>query len=110
MQPTQSTGPHLLLQKGTAAPPVKASSLTEYSGQFSSRKGLHQVHRPVQGLRVLWKDMPSLSGNEGERNTRNSLFLFIFHVFILLPYLLSLTYAHGQTLGVAAPSVWPGLP
>jgi hypothetical protein len=60
MQPTQSTGSPLLPQKGTAAAPGEACTLTKYSRQSGNRKGLPQICRAVQEQHVLWKDMPSL--------------------------------------------------
>jgi hypothetical protein len=86
MWPTQSTGSHLLLQKGTAASPDEACTLTECSGQSSNRKRLYQTHRPVQGQRVLWKDLPSLLGDHDPRSTRISPSLLIFYTSPLLPF------------------------
>jgi hypothetical protein len=91
MWPTQSTGSHLLLQKDTAASSDEACTLTECSGQSSNRKRLYQIYRPIQGQRVLWKDLPSVLGEHDSRSTRVSLSLslslFIFNTFILLPFL-----------------------
>ncbi|KAI8411056.1 hypothetical protein FOFC_07650 [Fusarium oxysporum] len=90
MWPTQSTRSHLLLQKSTAALPNEAHTLTEYSSQSSNWKRLHQIHRPVQGQRVLWKDMPSPLGDDDQRRTRTALSLFIFYLSPLFNLSLSL--------------------
>ncbi|KAM5529762.1 hypothetical protein FOXYSP1_17606 [Fusarium oxysporum f. sp. phaseoli] len=63
MWATQSTGSHFLLQKGTAASSDEAGTLTECGSKSCNRKRLYQIHRSVQGQRVLWKDLPSLLGN-----------------------------------------------
>ncbi|KAM5528290.1 hypothetical protein FOXYSP1_19559 [Fusarium oxysporum f. sp. phaseoli] len=109
MWPTQSTGSYLLLQKDTAASSDEACTLAECSGQSSNRKRLYQIYRPVQGQRVLWKDLLSLLGDRDWRSTRDSLSFFVFHTFLLLPFL-PLSYAHGQTKGATTPSIWPGPP
>ncbi|KAI8402180.1 hypothetical protein FOFC_17485 [Fusarium oxysporum] len=106
MWPTQSTRSHLLLQKSTAALSSEAHTLTGYSSQSSNGKRLHQIHRPVQGQRVLWKDMPSLLGDGDQRSTRISLSLFIFYSSPLFNLSLSLLPVLGQTKGVPAT---PGL-
>ncbi|KAJ0126367.1 hypothetical protein HZ326_30526, partial [Fusarium oxysporum f. sp. albedinis] len=109
MWPTQSTGSHLLLQKSTAASSDEACTLSEYGSEPCNRKRLQQIHRPVQGQRVLWKDLPSLLGDDNLRSTRNSPSLSIFHTSLLLPFL-PLVYAHGQMKGATAPLTWPGPP
>ncbi|KAF4338780.1 reverse transcriptase [Fusarium beomiforme] len=93
--------------KSTAALSSEALTLTEYSSQFSNGKRLHQIHRPVQGQRVLWKDMPSLLGDDDQRSTRISLSLFIFYSSPLFNLSLSLLPVLGQTKGEPAPFIWP---
>jgi hypothetical protein len=90
MWPTQSTGSHLLLQKDTAASSDEACALTECSGQSSNRKRLYQIYRPIQGQRVLWKDLPSLLGEHDSRSTCVSLslslsFYFQYVSFVTFP-------------------------
>ncbi|EMT73501.1 hypothetical protein FOC4_g10000533 [Fusarium odoratissimum] len=82
MRLMQSTGSYLLLQKGTAAPSVKANTLTKCN-----------------------KDMPLLLGDNNKRSTYNSLSFFIFHIFLLLPSFPFLTYTHSQMKSIAAPLV-----
>ncbi|KAJ0126267.1 Uncharacterized protein HZ326_30630 [Fusarium oxysporum f. sp. albedinis] len=82
MRPTQSTGSHLLLQKGATAPSDEARTLTECSGQPYNGKRLHQICRLVQEQRVLWKDLSSLLGDRDPRGTRNSPSLFILSHFL----------------------------
>ncbi|KAI8399989.1 hypothetical protein FOFC_18808 [Fusarium oxysporum] len=104
MWPTQSTGSHLLLQKSTAALSDEACTLTEYGSEPCNRKRLHQFYRPVQGQRVLWKDLHSLVGDDDLRSTRDSPSLSIFHTFLLLPFL-PLLPVLGQMKGASTPSI-----
>jgi hypothetical protein len=104
MQPTQSTGSHLLLPEGTAAPSGEAVPLTEYSDQSRSRKRLHQICRPVQGQRVLWEHLPSLLGETDLRRTCNSPPLLLSNTSLLLPSL-SLLPGLGQMKGADTPFI-----
>ncbi|KAF5227319.1 hypothetical protein FANTH_14791 [Fusarium anthophilum] len=47
MWPTQSTGSHLLLQKGTAASSDEAYTVSKYGSEPCNRKRLQQIHRSV---------------------------------------------------------------
>jgi hypothetical protein len=60
VQPTQSTGPYLLLQKGTAASSEKARPFTECSSHPGNRKRLHQVRRTIQSECLLSEELSSL--------------------------------------------------
>ncbi|KAH7459103.1 hypothetical protein FOMA001_g20273 [Fusarium oxysporum f. sp. matthiolae] len=93
MWPTQSTGSHLLLQKGTATSSDEADTLTERSSQSSSRKRLHQIHRPVQEQRVLWKDLPSSLGDDDQRSTCDS-HSFSSHISFVDLFFLSLSFSY----------------
>ncbi|EMT67205.1 hypothetical protein FOC4_g10000005, partial [Fusarium odoratissimum] len=111
MRPTQGTGSHLLLQKDTAASSDEARTLIEYSSKSSNRERFHQIRRPFQGQLVLWKDMPSLLGNDDLRSTRDSPTVPIFCTSLLYTFCfflcLSLT-CFDQMRGVTAPLIWSG--
>ncbi|KAM5529167.1 hypothetical protein FOXYSP1_17011 [Fusarium oxysporum f. sp. phaseoli] len=93
MWPTQSTGSHLLLQKSTAASSDEACTLTEYGSEPCNRKRLHQIHRPVQEQRVLWKDLPSSLGDDDQRSTCDS-HSFSSHISFVDLFFLSLSFSY----------------
>ncbi|TXB97769.1 hypothetical protein FocTR4_00016925 [Fusarium oxysporum f. sp. cubense] len=77
----------------------------------TNRERFHQIRRPFQGQLVLWKDMPSLLGNDDLRSTRDSPTVPIFCTSLLYTFCfflcLSLT-CFDQMRGVTAPLIWSG--
>ncbi|KAI8417236.1 hypothetical protein FOFC_03549 [Fusarium oxysporum] len=106
MRPTQSTRSHLLLQKGTAASSDEACTLTECSSRSRDRKRLHQVHRPIQEQRVLWKYLPTLLGDD-QRSICDSHSFSSYISFVHLFFLsFSLLPVLDQMKGATTPSIW----